>query len=123
MSSCLLLVRLVFVVVRDSRVGYLLFQSPTVWWMPARIGTGFTVPGSPFSSGRFGPTTPCTSLCVAMNHWLYQVQKLYTCPVMRLLKSSYAAVRVAVSELVRPLSRSASICGSLMWLKFTGESL
>src|SRR5437868_9071488 len=106
MSSCLLLVRLVFVVVRDSLVGYLLFQSPTVWWMPARIGTGFTEPGSPLSSGRFGPTTPCTLLWVAMNHWLYQVQKLYSWLVIRLLKSSYVVVRVAVSELWRPLSRS-----------------
>src|SRR6476659_9210770 len=119
MSSCLLLVRLVFVVVRDSLVGYLLFQSPTVWWMPARIGTGFTVPGSPFASSRFGPTTPWTLLCVAMNHWVYQVQKLYSWLVMRRLKSSYALVRVAVSELCRPLSRSAFSCGSFTWLKFT----
>src|SRR4051794_25630296 len=121
MSSCLLLVRLVFVVVRDSRVGYLLFQSPSVWWMPARIGTGFTVPTSPFSSGRFGPTTPWTFGWLAMNHCVYQVQALYSWSVIRLFMSSYAALRTDSSDDTRPLSRSALICGSSRWLKFTTE--
>ena len=49
---------------------------------------GFSVPTSPFASGRFGPRMPFTLLLWAMYQVSYQLQIVYACDARRLLKVS-----------------------------------